>query len=358
MNSTEMTPRQRTLALIEGRTPDRIPTDYWATPEFSDKLFAHLGVADREAMCRKLHIDALNNLTPRSVRRPDPDGSITNHFGIGTRVVSYGTGSYTEYVVNPLADVQTPADVHLFDWPSTDDFDYSPITDALRTDDRYRAVCAGSFEPFLVYCAMRGMELAFEDLLVNPDIADAILGHLFDFYYEHNRRIFEAGVIDGEQRIDVFYLAEDLGGQTGPLVSLDVFRRFFMPNMLKMADLVRSHDVHVYYHTDGAAWIFLDDLINKVGIEVLNPIQWRCPGMERERLVDAYGKQIAFHGSMDNQQTLPFGTVDDVIAEVKESLAIYQDARWICAPCHNIQAVSPVENVVAMYKTIHELGRL
>jgi uroporphyrinogen decarboxylase len=358
MTTHEMTPRQRTLAVVEGRTPDRVPTDYWATAEFTDKLYAHLGVADREAMCRKLHIDALNNLSPKSLRQPDPDGSIVNNFGVGTRVVNYATGAYTEYVVNPLAGAQSPDDVHAFDWPTTDDFDYTDITDALRGDDRYRAVCAGSFEPFLIYCAMRGMELAFEDLLINPDIADAIFGRLFDFYHEHNRRIFEAGIIDGEQRIDVFYLAEDLGGQTGPLFSLDVFHRFFMPNMIKMADFVRSYGVHIYYHTDGAAWIFLDDLVNTVGIEVLNPIQWRCPGMERERLVETYGKQIAFHGSIDNQHTLPFGTVDEVVTEVKQSLDIYQDARWICAPCHNIQAVSPVENVVAMYETIHAFGRL
>jgi uroporphyrinogen decarboxylase len=93
-----------------------------------------------------------------------------------------------------------------------------------------------------------------------------------------------------------------------------------------------------------------------VGIEVLNPIQWRAAGMERERLVADFGGQLVFHGSIDNQQTLAFGSAADVVREVRESVAIYRGARWICAPCHNIQPVSPTENIVAMYQTIREIG--
>ena len=111
-------------------------------------------------------------------------------------------------------------------------------------------------------------------------------------------------------------------------------RRFLLPNQIKMADLARSYGVHVMYHTDGAARAFLPDLIDRVGIEILNPIQWRCPGMEREKLAADFGSRIIFHGSIDNQQTLPFGTVGDVVGEVRESLNIYRDVRWICAPCH------------------------
>jgi uroporphyrinogen decarboxylase len=112
------------------------------------------------------------------------------------------------------------------------------------------------------------------------------------------------------------------------------------------------------YHTDGAARVFLPDLIDKVGIELLNPIQWKCPGMERESLVRDFGKHLIFHGSIDNQHTLPFGTVQEVIDEVKESIDIYSSTRWICSPCHNIQPVSPTANIVAMYETIHECGLL
>jgi uroporphyrinogen decarboxylase len=71
-----------------------------------------------------------------------------------------------------------------------------------------------------------------------------------------------------------------------------------------------------------------------------------------------FGDRVIFHGSIDNQQTLPFGTPADVVAEVRESVDIYRPARWICAPCHNLQPVTPTQNIVAMYEAIHELGRL
>jgi uroporphyrinogen decarboxylase len=80
--------------------------------------------------------------------------------------------------------------------------------------------------------------------------------------------------------------------------------------------------------------------------------------MEREGLVRDFGDKIIFHGAMDNQQTLPFGTVEDVRAEVLENVRIFSGARWICAPCHNLQPITATENIVAMYETIHEYGRL
>ncbi len=101
--------------------------------------------------------------------------------------------------------------------------------------------------------------------------------------------------------------------------------------------------------------MFLPDLVNEVGIDILNPLQWRCPGMDLSGLVRDYGDRLIFHGGIDNQQTLPFGTVEDVRKEVREVAAVMRDSRWICAPCHNIQSVSPAANVIAMYETIREI---
>ena len=152
-----------------------------------------------------------------------------------------------------------------------------------------------------MYGYLRGLEQAFADLAANPEIAHGILGHIFDFSFEYHRRLFEAG----KGRIDTTWVAEDLGGQTGPLISLPTYRRFSFPNQIRMADLGRKYGVHIMYHTDGAARIFLPDLVDRVGIEVLNPIQWRCPGMDREALVRDFDRRIVFHGSIDNQQTRP-----------------------------------------------------
>ena len=349
-----MTPRQRVLALLEGKEYDRIPTDYWCTPEFDKRIKADLGCPDEDSLCRKLNIDAPVRLGPKCMAEEHPDDPEADIWGIRYQDVDYGTGVYSEVAHCPLASVEGVEDVHAFRWPSADIFDYGGFAKAVEKHDGYRPIRAGAYEPFLLYCKMRGMEQAYEDLLLEPEIAEAILGHLFEFHYEHNRRVYELG----QGKIDLTYVAEDLGSQTGPLMSLELYRRFLMPNQKKMADLGKSFGAHVFYHTDGAAYQFLPDLVENVGIEVLNPIQWRCTGMERERLVRDFGDRISFHGAVDNQYTLAFGTVDEVIAEVRQNIEIFKDARWICAPCHNIQPVSPTANVVAMYETIHEFGRL
>lgn len=348
-----MTPRERWMALLERRSPDRIPTDIWATDEVYQRLFRDLGCSTYEALWRKLHIDRPRCLGPKALRTQHPDDPEADIWGLRFRNVAYETGEYRETSHFPLAHVTTVDEVHRFRWPDPAEFDYTAITDAVTQDDGYRILQAGGYEPFLRYCQMRGLEQGFEDLMLAPDLADAILGHLFDFHYEHNRRIFEAG----QGRIKVTYVAEDLGGQTGPLMGLHTYRRYLRENQRKMVELAHRHGVHVMYHTDGAARTFLPDLIDYVGIEVLNPIQWRCPGMERDGLVRDFGARVGFHGSIDNQQTLPFGTPDDVAAEVRESIDLYAGARWICAPCHNLQAVSPTANIVALYDTIHQHGK-
>ena len=390
----EMTPRECWMALLDGKTPDRIPTDYQATDEVTARLRRELRCADDEALFQELHIDARRFVEPKW-NRPEGLDPRADMWGIVYRSVSYGEGAYLEPVENPLAKAETAADVDAHRWPSCDEFDYTAVARAVEADDGYRAIHAGCYEPLLLYGYMRGLQTAMEDLALRPELADAVLGHIFDFHYEHHRRIFEAGRKKGTDllcaqhpqghsgkgglspfsdaskgsdpfsrafsrgtRIDLTWVAEDLGSQTGPLLSLPMYRRFLLPNQIKMAELARSFGVHVMYHTDGAARAFLPDLIDRVGIEILNPIQWRCPGMEREGLVADFGDKIIFHGSIDNQQTLPFGTVEEVVREVRESMEIYRGARWICAPCHNLQPVSPTENVMALYETIRQLNRL
>lgn len=244
------------------------------------------------------------------------------------REVRYGTGSYWEVASHPLAGARTAGDVHAFKWPAPEDHDFEAVREQVRRLPGDRIVAACSYEPFLLYCAMRGMEQAMMDLLVEPAIAEAILGHLFDFHYRLNERVFEIG----GGRIDLTYVAEDLGSQRGLLMGLKEIRRFLLPNQKRMADLARSHGIHIMYHTDGAARDVIPDLLDVTGIEILNPVQWRCPGMEREGLVRDFGDRVVFHGAVDNQQTLPFGTPEDVRREVLDNVRIFAwPARWICA---------------------------
>ncbi|MDH3251849.1 MAG: uroporphyrinogen-III decarboxylase-like protein, partial [Ignavibacteria bacterium] len=294
----------------------------------------------------------LVSINPPRIRDHHPDDPEADIWGIRKKVVDYGSGTYDEFGNHPLAGARTVEDIDSFAWPRADNHDFAAYHAMIRKAPHHRIIRSGEFEPFLIYCAMRGMEQAMMDLLVEPDIAMAALNHIFDYYYELNQRTYEIG----NGLIDVTYIAEDLGSQTQLLLSVPLIRKFILPNQKRMADLARSYGIHIFYHTDGAARDILPDLIDVTGIELLNPIQWRCPGMEREGLVRDYRTQIIFHGAMDNQQTLPFGTPDDVRAEVLENIDIFSGARWICAPCHNLQPVTPTGNIVTMYETIHHHG--
>lgn len=349
-----MTPRERWLSLLNGKQPDRIPTDYWSTGEVQKRLLQDLNCSDDETLWKYLNIDRIRTVGAKCQLKHHPDDPQAGLWGTRGRTIEYATGTYGETIFHPLAAAESVGDIHSFRWPSPDDHDYGGIADTLDKDDGTRIIQGGGYEPFLLMCSMRGMEQAFADLLLNPEIASAILGHIFDFYYEHNRRIYKAGA----GKIDITYIAEDLGAQTGPLFSLEVYRKFILPNQKKMADLARSFGIHIFYHTDGSARQFLPDLVDVVGIEILNPIQWRCPGMEREDLVRDFGDKVIFHGAMDNQETMPFGSVEDVVSQVKENANIFAGRRWICAPCHNLQPNTPTENIVALYETIHELGAI
>ena len=95
-----------------------------------------------------------------------------------------------------------------------------------------------------------------------------------------------------------------------------------------------------------------------MGIEILNPVQWTCPGMEAERLKEAYGDRLCFHGGVENQSVLPFGSPDEVRAEVRHCIdALAGDGTgYILAPCHNLQSITPLENVIAMYDEARTYG--
>jgi uroporphyrinogen decarboxylase len=146
--------------------------------------------------------------------------------------------------------------------------------------------------------------------------------------------------------------------QTGPMISTAVFEEFFAPHLKRFCDLAHEFGLIVFHHDDGAIRPFIPRLI-ELGIDVLNPIQWRCAGMEVEGLKRDFGGRICFHGGIDNQQTLPFGSAADVRAEVRHMIDVLASDKtaYVVAPCHNIQAVTPVENIVAMYDEAHQYGR-
>jgi uroporphyrinogen decarboxylase len=168
-----------------------------------------------------------------------------------------------------------------------------------------------------------------------------------DFKHEYHRRCFEAtrGLVDTTQ------VTDDFGAQAGLMISPKVFDAFYRPAMQRAIDLAHSYGLLVFHHDDGDCRRLLPRLV-EMGIDLLNPIQWRCGDWDLAELKATYGAKLCFHSAVDNQQTLPFGTPEDVRREVRMLIQTLGSDRtgFIIGPCHNLQPVSPVENILALYE--------
>jgi uroporphyrinogen decarboxylase len=343
MKRDDLSSRERWGAVLAGGTPDRVPMDYWATEEATTRLLKFLN-CDFEGMLARLRIDTPLGLTPEYVGPKIPPGE--DVWGIRYRDADYGTGQYSEASAYPLAAFTSVDQIEAaYRWPSVDWWDFSGLSKVVAANEG-RVFRGGGSEPFLLYKNLRGDEQAYLDLILNPEIVEHCLQRIVDIHYETTRRIFEA--VPG--KVLVTYVAEDLGGQDGLLYAPEHIRRYLLPGMRRMIALTRENGSYVFFHSDGAIRGVVPELID-AGIQVLNPIQWRCPGMDRARLKSDFGNRLTFHGGVDNQQTLPFGTPEAVRAEVEENLALLgRGGGYILAPCHNIQAITPPENIVALYE--------
>lgn len=128
--------------------------------------------------------------------------------------------------------------------------------------------------------------------------------------------------------------------------------------MKRMMDLVHQGGGYTMTHSDGAVRAIIPELID-LGMDVLDPVQWRCRGMERVGLKRDFGDRIVFHGAMDNQYTLAFGSEEEIRQEVRDNIRILgAGGGFILGPCHNIQPVTAPELVVAMYDEAYISGRM
>lgn len=349
MRKETMTPRERWLAVLTRKKPDRVPMDFWGTTEAREKLCKHLG-CDFETALQRLHVDVPFNVGPKYIG-PSPMGG-EDMWGFRYKEIQHEGGIYREVANHPLAAFESAAEIEAnYRWPSADWWDYSEIPSQIKGHE-HEPIRGGGSEPFLVYKNLRGDEQAFIDLVENPEIIEYCMGKMFELAYQNTLRIFES--IPG--KVMITYVAEDLGGQDALLYSPSHIRRFLLPHMKRMMDLTRQHGSFVFFHSDGAIRDIIPDMI-AAGIHVMNPIQWGLPGMDREGLKRDFGSKVIFHGAVDNQYTLPFGTVAEVKKEVADNLRILgAGGGYILAPCHNIQVVSPPENIIAMYETGYELG--
>lgn len=189
-------------------------------------------------------------------------------------------------------------------------------------------------------------------LATEPDYVDALLSRIVDAWLENLRR-FTAAVGD---RVHILQFNDDLGTQDAPFLSVRMFRERIFPHYKRGLDWIhRNTRMKVFMHNDGAIASFIPTLI-EMGVDILNPVQTTAAGMDPAKLKREFGDRIVFWGAAcDCQHTLPFGTPEQVAAEVRENIRILGDGGgYVLAPVHNIQANVPPENVIALFDAARE----
>jgi len=388
------------IAVLGHELPDRVPVDLGSTAVSSihqranNALKAHLGIEADEPV----H-DVVQGIVV-------PDEQILQRFGVDFRRVALRPTStaaaalpsgnedtyldewgmrrqrtelYWDIVEHPLADARVE-DLRHYPWPdprdpcrvggtsatpSTGPWSFGPGTKGsgrwlsaslaeearrLYEETDYALVAdflgGGVFEQALW---MRGFERFLMDLITDEPFAIALLDTLLELYIEFYAVYLEAV----GPYVQVVALGDDLGMQTGLLISPKLYRRLIKPRHKELYDFIHSRtEAKIMHHTCGSVFSFVQDLID-VGVDILNPIQTSARGMDPAALKREFGEQLVFHGGIDVQQILPFATPERVREEVKRIVAtLGQGGGYILAPSHNIQADVPPENVLAMYEAI------
>jgi uroporphyrinogen decarboxylase len=191
-------------------------------------------------------------------------------------------------------------------------------------------------------------------LASEPDYVHALYEKLTDAWIENLKRFIDA--VEG--RVQVLQVCDDFGMQTGPFLSVEMFRRLIMPHYQRgMTWIKRNTPMKVMLHSDGAILPLIPSLI-EMGIDILNPVQTSAAGMGAARLKSEFGDRLVFWGgSLDCQKTLPYGTPEEVAAEVRRHVqAFAPGGGYVFAPVHNIQPGVPAANVVAMFDAAREVS--
>ena len=377
--------RERLLAALNHREPDRVPFDLGSTQVTGihvvayQNLRAALGLPPvTPTLCDTIQQLAL------------PDDDLIERLGVDVRglfplnshnwnIVDVDQGEAWEYhdewgithrrpkdvlyysvVKSPLAaDPLTPEAVAAHPWPWTGDprriAGLRELALAYRAQGRavmVKGVLAGIFE---MSQRVRGMQALLMDLAADERLACAFL----DKMLELKLAFWEMALPQLADVVDVNSEADDYGTQTSQLVSPRMFRKLFKPRLAALFARLKqlAPNAKRFFHSDGNIRPILPDLI-EIDVEVLNPIHITATGMEPAALKRDFGRDLAFWGGgVETQSVLPFGTPQDVRDNVKRNIeALAPGGGYVFNTIHNIQADVPPENVLAMWEALREGG--
>ena len=378
-SAVAMTPRERVLAALNHREPDRVPLDLGTTGNTSitagayTKLLAHLGIDaevviwDRmqqlalpdERVLERLHIDTRGFWVGSPDNRPTRElegDSYEDEWGV-VRSRPPG-GLYYDVVKSPLSGFISESDVRAHNWPDPTDWGrfrgLKEKARQLREETPYAVVfhAAAGFLTRSQY--LRGFEDWFTDLVADPDLIGLVMDRTLEIQLEATRiALSEVG-----EYIDVMMFGDDIGVQHCPMVSPAMYRRMLKPRQAKLFELAHSlTSAKLLYHTCGSVVELIDDLI-EIGVDVLNPIQVSAAHMETDTLKARFGDRLSFWGAIDTQHVMPNGTPDDVRVEVRKRIRdLAPGGGYVVDTVHNIQADVPPENICALYDEAAEFGR-
>jgi len=344
-----MTPRERVMTAVALKAPDRTPADYKAEPEVNQWMLEHLGASSYEDLLTKLEID-VRRVEPRYVGPPDKklgDGVTEDYWGIRSKRLKASHGTYDQHVPTAIWDAETVEELEKHDWPSPDIFDYSVMAEQCARYPEHAVMFEGS-DLFTRPSILRGMENLMLDMATRPDVAHYIFEKFTAFYCEDLTRALEAS----NGGFQLYCQWSDYGTQNALLMSAQMWREFVRPYLKRLVDVCHSGGVKFMLHSCGAIREIIPDVI-ALGIDILDPIQVMAVGMEPAGLKRDFGSRICFHGGIDTQSTLPFGSASDVRKEVADRVAtLGANGGYVIAPSHNIQPDTPIENIVAMYEPV------
>lgn len=347
----DMTPHARVVRSLALKAPDRVPFDFWGVPETWDSLKSFLKIDDNNELLETLGIDC-RVVTPNYIG-PDTevmdDGSFYNIWGSVRKIVKNGSSSYEEYAAYPLADFQTTSEVEQWDkWPESSMWDWDSFIIKVGKANKkapyhIRYDIGGIFESAW---GLYGLDKFLIGFYENPELVCSIMECYTDIFISNFRSLMNKA----EHLVDMVYTYDDIATQDGLMISPDMWRQYILPFHQKLNKVVREYDVKLMYHSCGAVRPLIPAFIDELDIDVLNPLQPRAKGMDMAFIKETYGDRLSFHGGVDLQKTLPFGTVEDVQNEVSGLChTLGKDGGYICTSAHYIQGDVPVRNILALY---------
>jgi uroporphyrinogen decarboxylase len=344
-----MSSRERVRAAFDHVEPDRVPAWCGALPEFWEKAKREL-VLDDEGL-RTRFGDDFRRVWSRYAgpSLPLPPGiSCRTIFGIERR--GLGCGQPTSH---PLEGAEL-REIHDHPWPDPAWMDVSGIRAEAEAWGKRYAILGGEWSPFWHDAIdLLGMEGILVRMVEDPEAVDAVIDRIVDFYFEVSRRTFEAA----GDAIDVFFIGNDFGTQTGPIVGEKMFRRFLLPPLRRLIDLGHAYRLKVMLHCCGGYAPLIPALI-EAGLDGLHAVQPCCRGMDLRTLKASFGDRILFNGAIDSQRILIDGTPGFVREKTWEVLRIMKPGGgYVAGASHDaILPETPVENVLAMFDAIRDYG--